>query len=155
MLNRFDTLGYGTQLILDGFQADAESLVDADLLSQVLRDLGALLDDGPAAGSVLVDLEGDVLPGFSVGAVQHEAQVAIHTFSANRKLSLAAFSRHDMAVDAVTSVFRHRFGVGRYESRVHARARLLPHDEPSLRRAIYGDRTYTRLRLRDLPNTGR
>lgn len=152
-MNRFEVLGFGTQLILDGFQADPARLTDPQLLEQVLRDLGSLLDRGSTSETALVRIEGQVVGGYSIGAVEDEAQVSIHTFPSIRKLSMAAFSTHDMPVDAATSVFRHRFAVGRYESRVHGRARLLPTDPDRLRIVITGDREYTRLRLRDVLST--
>lgn len=149
-VNRFDALGYGTHLILDGFRADPASLGEATLIEEVVRDLGARLESGAPGDTLVLRVAGGQARGFSAALVQGESHLCVHTFPALHKLTLAAFSTRNVPVDAFSSVFRHRFAVGRTESRVHGRARLLPDEPHLLERILRGDRAFARLRLRDL-----
>lgn len=146
---RFDALGYGTHLILDGFRADAEALARRALIEEVVRELGAQLDRGAVVESLLLSFDDGPDRGLSAALVQGESHLCVHTFPDLHKLSLDAFSARNVPVDAVVSAFRHRFEVGRTESQVHGRGRLLPRTREHLERAVRGDRDYARLRLRD------
>ncbi len=149
-MNRFDALGYGTHLILDGFRADAPSLERAALIDEVVRELGARLESGAAGDTLVLHVDDGALRGYSAALVQGESHLCVHTFPALHKLTLEAFSTRSLPVDTFSSVFRHRFDVGRTESQVHGRSRLLPTAPDALERVLRGDRDYARLRLRDL-----
>ncbi len=151
-VNSDDALGFGTHLILDGFRADAERLSDPDHIEGVLRELVVLTAGGDAAAAEVIAYTPDAGPseGRSAAIVRAELYLAVHTFPAMRKLTLDLFSTRTVPVEAVSAAFRTRFGVGRQESAVHGRGRLLPVEAESLRRVLRGDRDYARLRLRDL-----
>ena len=148
-MNAYDTLGYGTHLILDGFRADTARLADATRISAALE---AVLDlMGEAGGAIArVERTRDDGGGISAALVGAEAHVCLHAFPELHKLSLEAFSTRALPTQAITDAFLQRFGVGRHESRVHGRGRLLPRRQDALERAVDGDRDYARLRLRDL-----
>jgi S-adenosylmethionine/arginine decarboxylase-like enzyme len=102
------------------------------------------------AGPVRVRHARDGGDGISAALVGAEAHVCLHAFPSLHKLSLEAFSTRALPTQAITETFLERFGVGRHESRVHGRGRLLPRRQEALERALGGDRDYARLRLRDL-----
>jgi len=149
-VSRLDALGYGTHLILDGFRADPDGLVRRSLIDEVVRELGARLEGGGAGEAIVLLFEEGVDRGLSAALVQGESHLCVHTFPALHKLTLDAFSTRSVPVDAIASAFRHRFEVGRTESQIHGRGRLLPRERDPLERAVRGDRDYARLRLRDL-----
>ncbi len=149
-MNGFDPLGYGTHLILDGFRADVAQLGDAAQIEAILRSLGDLLDETGDVSSVSVPASEDGDAGYSAALVAAESQLALHSFAGLGKLSLDAFSTRSLPTDALVSAFVERFRVGRLESRLHGRARLLPRESALLERALHGERDYARLRLRDL-----
>ncbi|MEJ2288871.1 MAG: S-adenosylmethionine decarboxylase [Deinococcales bacterium] len=151
-MNGYDTLGYGTHLILDGFRADAARLSDEERVEAVLRSTLVLM--GEAAGGVFrLRVAHDGGQGISAALVGAESHLCLHTFPALDKLSLEAFSTRALPTQAITEAFLDGFGVGRYESRVHGRGRLLPRQVAALEQALDGDRDYARLRLRDLLST--
>lgn len=148
-MNGFDPLGYGTHLILDGFRADAIALRDDELVDAVLRAVGDLMHEGSGVSTARVRTgSGDA--GVSAALLAPESQLCIHTFEDLDKLSLTVFSTRSVPTEQVTRTFVERFRVGRLESRVHGRARLLPTEEEGLQAALRGERDYARLRLRDL-----
>ncbi len=148
-MNGYDTLGYGTHLILDGFRADAARLSDEAAVAAALEAMLGLMGETGAAG-VRFRHARDGTAGVSAALVGAEAHVCLHAFPALRKLSLDAFSARSLPSQAVTEAFLQRFAVGRYESRIHGRGRLLPPEQEGIERALDGDRDYARLRLRDL-----
>ncbi len=148
-MNGYDNLGYGTHLILDGFRADAARLTDDAAIAAALEAVLGLMGETGAAG-VLLRHDRDGAAGASAAIVGAEAHACLHAFPALRKLSLDAFSARSLPSQAVTEAFLQRFAVGRYESRVHGRGRLLPPGHEGIERALDGDRDYARLRLRDL-----
>lgn len=148
-VNGYDTLGYGTHLILDGFRADAARLVDAQRVEAVLRSALALMGEA-GSGVFRLRAAGDGGRGISAALVGAESHLCLHTFPAFKKLSLEAFSTRTLPTQAITEAFLEGFGVGRHEARVHGRGRLLPRQAEALDQALGGDRDYARLRLRDL-----
>ncbi len=148
-MNAYDTLGFGTHLILDGFRADGARLAEE---ARIVAALEAILDlmGEAGAGPVRVRHAPDGGEAISAALVGAEAHVCLHAFPALHKLSLEAFSTRALPTQAITETFLERFGVGRHESRVHGRGRLLPRRQEALEQALDGDRDYARLRLRDL-----
>jgi len=148
-VNGYDTLGYGTHLILDGFRADAARLAEDAAIEATLEAMLVLMGETSTAGVLLRHAQdgGAGISGVLVGA---EAHVCLHAFPALHKLSLEAFSTRSLPNQAITEAFLQRFAVGRYESRVYGRGRLLPRQQEGIERALDGDRDYARLRLRDL-----
>ena len=146
-VNGYDSLGYGTHLILDGFRADAACLADEEAFVAALRAIFASMG-GSRGEPVVVHPEGD--RGMSGAIVGAEAYLCLHTFPALDKLSLEAFSGRALPSQPITEAVVERFGVGRVECRIHGRGRLLPRGREALVQGLLGDRSYARLRLRDL-----
>lgn len=150
-VSSFDPFGYGTHIILDGFRAAPESLADAQLLDAALRSIGERMHESGNVTTVSVHATSSGAGGgVSAALVAAESQAAVHAFPELRRLSLQAFSTRSLPTAEVTRAFVERFHVGRYECRVHGRARLLPNETEELERALLGERDYARLRLRDL-----
>jgi len=148
-VNGYDTLGFGTHLILDGFRANAARLADEGRVEAVLRSVLALMGES-GSGIFRLRVARDGGRGISAALVGAEAHLCLHSFPAFDKLSLEAFSTRALPTQAITEAFLQGFGVGRYEARVHGRGRLLPREVAGLEQALDGDRDYARLRLRDL-----
>lgn len=148
-MNGYDTFGFGTHLILDGFRADGARLAEEGRIAAALEIILDLMGES-GAGPVRVRHARDDSGGLSAALVGAEAHVCLHAFPVLHKLSLEAFSTRALPTQAITEAFLERFGVGRHESRVHGRGRLLPRRQEALERALDGDRDYARLRLRDL-----
>lgn len=145
-----DFLGYGTHLILDGFRADPAPLADAALLDGVLRGFAGAMHETAEVTTVSVTVRDRLGGGVSAALVAAESQLCVHTFTQLGKLSLGAFSTRSLPTGDITGTFVERFRVGRFESRVHGRGRLLPRERARLEQALQGERDYARLRLRDL-----
>lgn len=146
-MNGYDPLGYGTHLIVDGFRVDAARPADEEAFAAALREIFTLMG-GSGGEPVIVRSEGE--QGLSGAIVGAEAYLCLHTFPTIDKLSLEAFSGRAIASQPITDAVVERFGVGRVECRVHGRGRLLPRGRDALEHALLGDRSYARLRLRDL-----
>lgn len=150
LVNSYDALGYGTHVVLDGFRADTARLADPAVVASVLTEIAGAMELTGTADRLLVQRPDDREAGHSVGLIDGESHVCLHTFGGLRKLTLDAFSTRFLPVEAITGVFVERFSVGRYEGQVHGRSRLLPRQAEALARALDGDRQYARVRLRDV-----
>ena len=135
-----DSLGYGTQLILDGFNAEPQFLQDASVVTACLNEVAALLESTP--GDVLTI---DDVAGMSATLRLSESQISLHTYSAN--LSLQLFSRHDVRLSEVSDVLVKHFSVRRIESFLSSHAKTLPQDPEARKKVLVGDRAYSALRL--------
>jgi S-adenosylmethionine/arginine decarboxylase-like enzyme len=136
-----ESLGYGTQLIIDGFNAEAD-LTNTSTLEECLRDVAGLLE--PTQTEVL-SLE--TPSGKSVTLRLSESQVSLHVFQASSSLCLQLFSRHDVRPGEVTDVLEKHFNVRRVESYLSNHAKTMPADDEASQRVLLGDRTYCALRL--------
>lgn len=150
-VNVYETLGYGTHLILDGFRAEGSRLADADQVGAAMKTMEERMH-GPRSGRevVVVRPEGEVGDGLSAALVAAESFLCIHTFSSLGKLSFEAFSTRSLPAQEIVELVLRQFTVGRYECTVHGRCRLLPVQREKLEPVLKGDRLYARLRLRDL-----
>jgi S-adenosylmethionine decarboxylase len=135
-----ESLGYGTHLILDGFNADAERLQDTNVVNACLQDVAGLLES----------TQSDILSvsettGISATLRLAESHLSLHTYSTN--LSLQIFSRHDVRLSEITDLLTQHFAVRRVESFLSNHARTMPQDVAVRRRVLLGDRAYSELRL--------
>jgi S-adenosylmethionine/arginine decarboxylase-like enzyme len=137
-----ESLGYGTQLILDGFNADPERLQDEGIVNACLSEVGALLE--PTQSEILSVIE---TSGLSAVLRLTESHLSLHTYSQLGHLSLHIFSRHDLRPSEVTDLLTNHFGVRRVESFLSNHSRTMPQDSEARRRVLRGDRAYSALRL--------
>jgi S-adenosylmethionine/arginine decarboxylase-like enzyme len=136
-----ESLGYGTQLIVDGFKAEAD-LTNTATLETCLREVAALLEPTQAEVlSVATPL------GRSATLRLAESHVSLHTFAPPGSLCLYVFSRHDVHPKEITEVLEKHFGVRRVESYLSNHARTMPLDDKAKERVLLGDRSYCALRL--------
>lgn len=135
-----ESLGYGTQLILDGFNADAERLKDVTVVNACLNEVSVLLE--PVQSEVLTVTEAT---GISATLRLSESHLSLHTFNAN--LSLQIFSRHDVPLSEVADLLTKHFSVRRVESFLSTHAKTLPQDVEARKKVLAGDRAYSSLRL--------
>lgn len=141
MLLVVETLGYGTQLIVDGFNAEAD-LSSTQKIEACLREVAGLLESTQAE---LLSLE--TPSGKSATLRLAESHVSLHMFQDPNSLCLQLFSRHDVRPGEVTDVLEKYFSVRRLESYLSNHARTMPADNEARQRALLGDRNYCALRL--------
>lgn len=137
-----ETLGYGTLLIVDGFNADADNLRNAATIEACLREVAGLLESTQAE---VLSLE--TSSGNSATLRLPESHVSLHTFSDSSSLCLRVFSRHDMRPGEITDLLENHFSVRRVESYLSGHSRTMPSDTEARQRALLGDRNYCALRL--------
>jgi S-adenosylmethionine/arginine decarboxylase-like enzyme len=137
-----ESLGYGTHLIIDGFSATTESLLDKNMVNACLQEVAGMLE---ATQAELLSAEDQT--GISATLKLTESHVSLHTFSTFGTLSLHIFSRHDLRPGDMTDALGKHFGVRRVESHLSNHSRTLPQDQAARQRALLGDRAYSALRL--------
>jgi S-adenosylmethionine/arginine decarboxylase-like enzyme len=137
-----ENFGYGTLLIVDGFNADGENLKDVTTIETCLREVAGLLE---ANQSDLLSLE--TSSGNSATLRLAESHVSLHTFRDPSSLCLRVFSRHDVRPGDITDLLEKHFGVRRVESYLSNHSRTMPSDSEARQRALLGDRNYCELRL--------
>lgn len=143
-MRRFDVLGYGNVLSLDGFRAVAPTPTTPSDIESFLGELGELLDPG-GGPRVHVSAGDDGVSGLSVSA---EAQILVHTFPEHQRIVFRAFSRRILPVITLSERVRVRFGIGRLESQLRQRTVLIPSEEQAPPgRVLAGERSYARLRV--------
>ncbi len=135
-----ESLGYGTQLILDGFSADAERLQDKHVVTACLNEVAGLLEPTQADMLSVNDPS-----GISVVLRLNESHVSLHTHTTT--LSLQIFSRHDVPLSEVSGLLTKHFGVRRLESFLSNHAKTMPQDVATRQKVLAGDRAYSSLRL--------
>lgn len=143
-MSRFDVLGYGNLLTLDGFRATSASLSAPSEIESLLQELGELLDPS-GAPRVYVEASDDGVSGLLASA---ESQIFVHAFPERQRIVFKAFSRRILPVITLSERVRVRFGIGRLESQLRQRTVLIPpeHDVPEPR-VLAGERGYARLRV--------
>jgi S-adenosylmethionine/arginine decarboxylase-like enzyme len=135
-----ESLGYGTQLILDGFNADTERLQSERVITTCLTDVAALLE--PTQEEVVSITEPT---GISATLRLAESHLSLHTYTTT--LSLQIFSRHNVRLSEVSDLLAKYFMVRRVESFLSNHAKTLPQDVEAKKKVLLGDRTYSSLRL--------
>jgi S-adenosylmethionine/arginine decarboxylase-like enzyme len=142
MLLLVETLGYGTLLIVDGFNAETEALTSSATIETCLHEVAGLLE---STQSDLLSLE--TSSGNSATLRLAESHVSLHTFRDSSSLCLRVFSRHDLRLGEMTDVLEKHFVVRRAESYLSSHSRTMPSDTEARQRALLGDRNYCELRL--------
>ena len=140
-----ETLGYGTHLILDGFNADVNSLEEA-VITDFLKGLAGLLEPGKNVTPEIRPVE-DLPAGFSAALLLPESHATLHTFTEARVLSLQVFSRHGLELTDLNKRLGRTFGVRRFESHISNHSKTMSKDPERRARTLLGDRSYASLRL--------
>jgi S-adenosylmethionine/arginine decarboxylase-like enzyme len=140
-----ESLGYGTLLIIDGFNANSKTLTNRTTIETCLNEIAALLESHQED---LLSIEDAT--GISATLRLAESHLSLHTFSNSGSLSLRIFSRHDMRLGEITSVLEKHFAVGRIESYLSNRSKTMPLERNVRERVLLGDRAYTALRLDEI-----
>jgi S-adenosylmethionine/arginine decarboxylase-like enzyme len=135
-----ESLGYGTQFILDGFNADITKLQADTVVTACLNDVAVLLE--PAQNEP-VSLRDSL--GISAALCLNESHLSLHTYTSSVTLHL--FSRHDVRLSEVSDLVTKHFGVRRTESFLSSHARTLPQDTEARKKVLAGERAYNLVRL--------
>lgn len=140
-----DPLGYGTHMMVDGFGASAPLLDEPwmiDAAYTLLRTLGP-------GGADPVKVSYWFPDGVSVGLARPESHLTLHTFVGRQLVCVGIFTPQLVSVQGFSSVFGGRFQLGRLEGHLGSRNVVLPQDEGSALRYLWGERNYTDVRLDD------
>ena len=138
-----NSLGYGAQVIVDGYGASAPLHDEGWVIETAYRLLGTL--GSPANDPLKVSYW--FPDGVSVGLALPEAHLTLHTFAARRLVCLGVFSPQLLSARGMTDMFRERFAVGRLEGHLGSRSVLLPQAEKVALEYLLGERSYTDVRL--------
>ena len=141
-----ETLGYGTHMIIDGFNAETATLDDTTVLKAFLLDQATRLEPGKRAVSEVHTVE--VLPtGLSAALLLPESHLSLHTFTKSRTLTLSVFSRHGLNLSDLTDSLAATFGVRRFESHLSNHSRTMSKEPAHRTRTLHGERSYAATRL--------
>lgn len=138
-----DILGFGSHVVIDGFDAGVDRLTH-DALYELVVTVSRQLEDAHDAHVEVLEQRG-VMAGITAGTRLAESHVIVHAFPDCAALSLVVFSRKYLDWHMLASELRNRFDIGRYDSHIANRSRMLPKD--STERALRSHRHYTAFRL--------
>ncbi|HLR47183.1 MAG TPA: S-adenosylmethionine decarboxylase [Deinococcales bacterium] len=139
-----ETLGYGTHLTVDVFQADLSEFVAPEQVLELLRELAASIESG--ANEVL-EVPVVAADGSSVAVLGSESQLFMHVFPGKSTASLRIFTRLDSTLAAVIETIREKFRTGRTESHVSMVSKVVPRERQLVETVLRGDRGYVLARL--------
>lgn len=138
-----DILGFGSHLVIDGFQAAPELLEDEDHIARVVESLGRLLEPLPLSRQ-----RSSHDDGLSELVILAEAHLTLHTFLLQGCVSLSIFSRKTLHLQDILNVLSEGFDIGRYESYLTRRSKTYQNGA-DLEALIRGERSYVSARLDD------
>lgn len=136
-------MGFGSHVVIDGFDAEVDRL-SRDALCDVVMAVSQQLEAGRNVHVEVLEQTGFMV-GISVGTRLDESHVIVHAFPACAALTLIVFSRKFLDWHALAGELKTRFDIGRYDSHIANRSRMLPKD--SSERALRSHRHYTAFRL--------
>ncbi len=139
-----ERLGFGTHLVIDGYQSRAERLSDDAVLRSLLEELAKQLEPEANVSAVLKQGEDQ---GISAAVVLAESYATIHTFPKRQCWSFQLFSRKDLEFSDISQKVREALKPGRIESHLSSRAKVMPRQKLELKRNLLGDRDYADVRL--------
>src|SRR5690625_3107742 len=134
-----ETLGYGTHLTVDVFQADLSSFTGPERALELLRRLAVSIE-GCTEGQL--EVSATAPDGSSAAALCSESQLFLHVFPGRAVASLRIFTRLDSELAAVVETIRQEFRTGRTDSHISMVGKIVPHDPPLVEKVLLGDRGY-------------
>jgi len=138
-----DILGFGSHVVIDGFDA-AVAHFSRDALCDVVMAVSQQLEGGRDVHIDVLEQDG-FRAGMTAGTRLDESHVIIHAFPTCAALTLIVFSRKYLDWHALAGELKTRFDIGRYDSHIANRSRMLPKD--STERALRSSRHHTAFRL--------
>lgn len=139
-----EKLGYGTQLTVHATQAARDKLLDSDQMVGLLQKLADEVDRSPDRRTVVrVDAD-DGVSGVVLGS---ESQFYVHMFPESGTVLLRIFTRKDVSLSPLVTLFRQHFETGRFDGHISGVGKIAGTDEKELATVLAGDRTYVRARV--------
>ena len=142
-----ETLGFGTQVIIDGYGAESEKLADHDTIRSLLENAAKQLEPEVNPSVVFAVPSNGAKEDASAGVVLAESQLALHVFPSGRCFSFSVFTRRELPLADLLGALKAAFRPGRYESHQGNRARIYPRSEDAFRTSLHGERNYVHARL--------
>lgn len=136
-----EKLGYGTQLTVHATQAPRDRLLESEQMVGLLQKLADEVDRSPDKRTVVwIDSE-DGTSGVILGS---ESQFYIHMFPDSGTVLLRVFTRKDVPLSPLVTLFRQHFETGRFDGHISGVGKIAGTDEQELAVVLAGDRTYVR-----------
>src|SRR5690554_4567671 len=118
-----ESLGYGTQFTVDGFQAAQKHLAEPETLQQLLQLIADQLEPCNVNPLEAMVVNTD---GVSAALLSCESQLLLHAFPAARAVTLQVFTRRDLPLSGLMSLMRERLSAGRFESHLGNVSKVAP-----------------------------
>jgi S-adenosylmethionine decarboxylase len=144
-----ELFGFGPHLMIDGYSANAEKLADYELIRQVLDDLPAEMQMTKVLPPIVqrYDEQAGQAGGVTGVVIIAESHIAIHTFPAQRFISVDIFSCKEFDLGQALKRIVDHFEVGRCETYLINRGKEYPKDIESARHIVAGEREYLEARI--------
>lgn len=139
-------LGFGSHVIIDGYQADSALLGDEVHVVKVTETLARDVNASQSEQAPYIHVYSSD-QGVSAALIHGDIQITLHTFAHKQSLSLGMFACQDLDGQHLQQVLAQHFAVGRIESHKGNRACLLPRNEATLHVQLVGIRGYTDVRM--------
>lgn len=144
-----ELFGFGPHLMIDGYQANAEKLADFELIRRILDELPKEMEMTKVLHPIVQRFGGE--PGASSGVsgvvIIAESHIAIHTFPAQRFISVDIFSCKAFDLSKAVQRVVEEFEIGHHETHLINRGKEFPKDPNLARQIVFGEREYVEARI--------
>ncbi|WP_245958825.1 adenosylmethionine decarboxylase [Meiothermus luteus] len=144
-----ELFGFGPHLMIDGYHANAAKLADPELVREVLDRLPEEMEMTKVLPPVVQRYPAALgqAEGITGVVIIAESHIAIHTFPAQRFISVDIFSCKEFDLGKALGYVVERFEIGRYETYLINRGKEYPKDVELARRIVAGEREYLQARV--------
>jgi hypothetical protein len=142
-----EAMFYRPHVILGGFQANPEVMVNSRIVTDFFEGLGAVIEPRADPNIRIFDFKEAPEPKKIRAVLLPESSATLHLLPDTDKLTLRVFSRHEFRVGDKTALRSKHLGVGRFETLLRNHSRPTPCGDTTLQRLLQGDRVYAQLQL--------
>ena len=115
---------YGMQLLLDGYEADPDKLSDVGLLYKTLNALPDQIGMTKIGFPQIVQFTGKPIAGISGFIFIVESHISVHTYSAQRFISVDVYSCKPFQPKTVVQLLKDVYAIKKVDSKVLARGKF-------------------------------
>ena len=140
-----ELLGYGTHLMIDGYDGDRGALAAEAVVKTLLSAISKSLEPQKTAELETYKVKHSV--GISALASLPESHVSVHTFPDLGSVSLKVFTRYQLSLEAFSTLLNDAFQCKRIEHHLSNHSKVMPIEPSEKEKVLLGDRQYSHLRL--------